>query len=146
MREMIYDGESVPPLRQTANPGELVFIRGQMDDAAARNVCECARRFMIGFALHFERADEIAAESAFDPFVHPFEEARGIADDVRAHPVLRTEVGGFQGEGVVFDEGDVFFGHEARFERRTVDRGNCRAQLVERPGPAAGTGSRVDAF
>ncbi len=125
-------------------PGEFVFVGGEVDDAAARDAGEGAGCVVVGGALHFDRADKVAAQARAEPFFDPFEEAGRIADDVRAHPVLGAEVFGFEGKGVVFAEGDVWFCHEVVPAGGTVDGGDRRAEAVKDPGPAAGAGACVD--
>lgn len=119
------------------NPGKLVPIVPEVEHARAGNGGEsgCGRRIEC-LALHFDRADEIAGESRFEPQAYPLEKRFGITDDIGAEPVHRTYVRGLERESVMLHPLDAGKPHDGIFQGRPVYGEHLGAQLGERPSPS----------
>src|SRR5215831_10931797 len=79
-------------------PGQFVLVVVEMHQPGAGNGGEAAGRGVIGLALEFEGADEIAGAPAFQPTLDEAEEPRRVTDHVAEEPVDRADLVGCQGE------------------------------------------------
>src|SRR6185369_8055394 len=92
-----------PPSSELAaiqpDPGQLMLVVVEMEQARARDRGEALGARQIGLALEFERADEVSRQPGGKPALDEGEQPRGIADDVAEEPVHGPDLGGVEGEG-----------------------------------------------
>src|SRR5215813_7089675 len=73
-------------------PGQFVLVVVEMHEAGAGNGCKATGRGVVGLALEFEGAHEIAGQAASQPAVDQLEQPRRVADDIAEEPVDRADV------------------------------------------------------
>src|SRR4029077_4882993 len=79
------------------------------------------------------------------PSLHQCQQALWVADDVGEQPIDRSDGMRIEREGAFAPILDAGKASKARIERRLVDADDARAQPLQHPAPAAGTGGEIDA-
>ena len=100
---------------------------------------------MVGRALELDRAEHPAARARRQPLAHQPEQALGVTRHVAEQPVDLAERARGEGERALQPVLDAGQRRDPRVERRLVDADHARAELMQRPGPAARAGAEVEA-
>src|SRR5262245_37952759 len=100
---------------------------------------------MVGGALELESADEVSGEARRQPALHQGEQARRIADDITEQPVDPTDIARVEREGAHLPKLHPRQGGDLGHQRRLVNADDAGAQRLQRPGPAAGAATEIEA-
>src|SRR5262249_13534599 len=122
-----------------------MLVMVQVHEPRSGDDSEFLHTIKISSTLKFDRADKAAHRLGRQPRLHQSEKPLRIAHHVRKQPVDRPDRLWIEGECALAPDSDAGKCSDAWVEQGLVNADHAGAELLQDPGPAARTGTKIHA-